>query len=157
MKKFTITLGLTMVSIASFAYGSYSSHDETSTFVIIVYIVCGILSTILFFKHWRACNDIRLIKNEVCKQVEVQSFTSIKDEVMRFHLLGKDDDAFELLNNTILGNLIGKFAQGIRYDDSQREVEGQIKMYAKLYEIIGKEIPQNIKDFSIVYYNNFGK
>lgn len=38
----------------------------------IILIVFGILWLILFFKFWGATNDIRKIRNEVCKTSQVQ-------------------------------------------------------------------------------------
>lgn len=51
--------------------------------IYIILIVFAILQLILFFKVWGATNDIRKIRNEVCKTTQVQEEKPTAPEVRK--------------------------------------------------------------------------
>lgn len=140
MKKKIVLSGLLLMTASiAFAYGSH--YDEPSTFAIVVYLILGIM---FFVKLWKACNSINKLKK---KYYDVAKPENIRKEVYKLYLSGKENEAFDLLNNAILDKMMNDFSAGCTTTNSA------LNAYSKMYELIGKEMPERIKIFSRKEYN----
>ncbi len=142
MKKIIISGLLLMISSMAFAYGSH--YDEPSVITIIVYLILVIIGLVFFVKQWKACNSINKLRKKYYDGDEPEH---IRKKVYMLYLSGKENEAFDLLNNAILDKMMNDFSAGCTTTNSA------LNAYSKMYELIGKEMPERIKIFSKKEYN----
>lgn len=164
MKKLLLFTVFATASVPAFAY--YGSYDTEwpgwMVFLSIIFFVWGILNIILFFKLWRATNDINMIKNKYCVVAD-----DLTTEVLKLKLAGKDKEAFELLNSELIRIVIKDYTEiGNKYyydtEDSVSEkfkemFDERIKEFNPLYKAINKTIPEEITQLTYSQIMQFGR
>ena len=120
----------------------------------IVFIV-AILQIILFFKIWGMTNDVEKIKNKLTGPSKRISFNEAKITVRHLHFVGKDDEAYDVINAYVEGTIanIYKYGQPNTRKDSFSVNFNKIKeRTAPLYALIGREMPQVLAEVNIEDY-----
>lgn len=126
-------------------------------FILILYVVFGILSLILFFKVWGMCNNVYKIKSKF-----LGDSSNNQDELKYFVLMGKNEEAYNLLCREMyhtIFNEYGVHAVAVGYADSY--CENVINMYKERFACIGMEIPDNfstldkLKDIAKKIYRTY--
>ncbi len=96
MKKMLLALSLPSVPVAAFAY--HDGGDGSLFFSVLLYLICGVLSVVLFFKIWGMTNDVRAMrKSFLLGQAVGTNEEDFQKLVRRCRLLGNDDKVAELL------------------------------------------------------------
>lgn len=96
MKKMLLALSLPSVPVAAFAY--HDGSDGFLFFSVLLYLICGVLSVVLFFKIWGMTNDVRAMrKSFLLGQAVGTNEEDFQKLVRRYRLLGNDDKVAELL------------------------------------------------------------
>lgn len=161
---------------------SHTSASDTvveSDLTLITVLLFVLLAIFVFMlvRFWHATNDIRSLKAKICnKGLAVKSI--MRSEVMKLHLLGKDDEALEILNDALydearklyLATNDAKDFKGMVFlqaDDGGKMLSCQdyyehkwkrvMEKYQTLYTSIGQEIPEGLKTVNYNYINQFGK
>lgn len=189
-KQLIITLAILLISTPAFAYYGYDSYrsysyrndDEEvySIIMIVILAVWAVLNLILFFKIWGMTNDVKLLKQKMCDNIYADK--SIKETILKLHLLGKDEKAFEKINDHIVSfiealildikrvsylpsgfdNASPKpsdfYANGQPVEDYFKEkMSALFNETAPLYKGIGREMPAHFSTLSLTELLNFGK
>jgi len=185
-------------------YNGYSISSTMALWIVIaivVFFILALLGIILFFKIWGMTNNTKTLRIDVqqmhAKLDALQADMSFQKEVgcssvvddgnlmlmtQKLHLIGKDDIAYEILNNSYL-KAIDEVCVGISqgkqktdegkklyYNRNRKEYEPaervfaetldmalKVKNIAPCYTIVGKEIPAALKNISLpdlaLFYN----
>ncbi|MBR5435888.1 MAG: hypothetical protein IK120_03395 [Muribaculaceae bacterium] len=107
MKRVVLFSSFLLVGFSAFAYGG---SDSVSNFLLIIYIVLGIFSIILFFKVWRMTDDVALLKKEiedirdsvvsngVMSSDNIPKIEIIRKTIKQLYFTGNSDEAYDILN-----------------------------------------------------------
>lgn len=113
--------------------------ENTSSLVLIIIIVFGILQIMLFFKLWGMTNNISKIKSKLFK---------MDDSVQKYDMLlisEKYDQAYTILTDEITRDICKIYHlysfNKFQYDNGFQKV---IDRYKPKFEMIKKEIPEYI-------------
>lgn len=105
MKKLLVCACFMQCSLASFAsYYDYEYRDKSNGFIIfleILGIVWAILNIILFFKLWRATNNIDKITNKFINQTEYLSWKEFQHKIFILNAKGKKEEVVKLMNDAV--------------------------------------------------------
>lgn len=161
MKRKIISLSLLLAATApAFAqYGNDSilANDGFLTFISIILLASGALQIILFFKVWIMTNDVNVLKK---KYIDNASF--IPDElkttrmaVLKLKLSNKTEEAYSTLNGLIFDRMLRNFNSNgkIGFENNKKFV---FSLYSELYNQIGKEIPEELRNLTAEDFMNFG-
>lgn len=116
---------------------------------IISIIVC-IFNIILFFKVWRACNDVHALTLK--KIDEVCSFEE-------WYLAGDDEQAYAALNESFAKQIMAIVGIIIRqYGGSEKlfksELNTLLEKYRPKYMLLGKNIPDRLANVNFLDLRN---
>ncbi len=100
-----------------------------ATLIAIVSLLCSILTIILFFKIWSACNDIKSINNKLNKQ----------RKSTKFIIAGETEKGIEALKLEYVEKLI---AQYYWYDG----IKNVMNEYLPAFERLGVDLPEHLKN-----------
>lgn len=146
------------------------------TFITVILIVVAVFQIILFFKLWKATNDISKMKKEsqilnrnVDMMIDNQqrlnaligdNVMDLKTKVIRLHFQGQDDKALEMIREAILPYLYELHYKQMRKSKTKNsynfchtqyneDAEQHIKKYTYLYNLIGKDMPEEFKNVDV--------
>ena len=155
-----------------------AESTESDTKVILWMLI--ILIAIFLFamvRFWRATNDISALKAKICNKGLAEK-SIMRSEVMRLHMLNKDEEAFEILNDALYDEarkLYRATNDGKDYkemvflptEDGSKKLSCQdffdhkwkqtLEKFALLYEEIGHQVPEGLKNVGYDYIKNFGQ
>ncbi len=172
------TLFLMVVTFVPVSGQSSDGVVESDLTVIMVLLII-LLGIFLFMlvRFWHATNDIKSLKAKICNKGLAER-SIMRSEVMKLHLLDKDDEALEILNDALydearklyLATNDAKDYKGMVYlqgDDGGKMLSCQDyyeekwkrvqEKYQLLYASIGHAIPEGLRDVTYNYIKQFGK
>lgn len=160
------------------AHAQTSSVSEASfTFLATIVALLFIASMIIFVRIWQSSNDIKALKAKICNKGLAEK-SIMRSEVMKLHLLDKDDEAQEILNDALFNEARrlyistndSKDYKGMVYaqtDDGSKKVscddffdikwKKTLEKYQPLYEAVGRKVPDGLKNVTYQYVKGFGK
>ena len=109
--------------------------EETTILIIIISIIFGILSLILFFKVWVMTNNVSKIK----KHLILNDYKS--DMIRRSYLKGETYILKDILDNLLIDYLLKIKPESDKYKNAQSTFE----RFEEIYKIYGLEIPENVQ------------
>ena len=154
-----------------------ATSDTPFTLLITIVVLLFLSSCIIFVRIWKASNDIKALKAKICNKGLAEK-SIMRSEVMKLHLLNKDDEAFEILNDALYnetrklyisvndakdykGMVFAQTDEGGKkiscdefFDFKWKKVQ---EKYQPLYEAIGKSVPDGLKTVTYQYVKDFGK
>ena len=158
---------------------NYDNGAEGCDLTIITLILAALLalSVFILLRFWRTTNDISSLKAKICNK-GLADRSIMRSEVMKLHLLDKDDEAFEILNDV----LYTEARRLYKSTNDQKDYKGQVFMqgedgsrmlscdeffdekwkrlrekYTPLYSAIGHEIPDGLRTIGYTSIKEFGK
>ena len=164
------------VSLNAFAAKGGASESDITLITVIV-AIWFVLSFIILIRLWKATNDVKALKAKICDK-GIAERSILRSEVMKLHLLGKDEEAFEIINNALYGEARKLYRATNDTKDYKEMVflPGQDggktlscqdyyqtrwkelkEKYIPLYNAIGYTIPQGLSDINYLYIKTFGK
>ena len=183
MKKSLLLLMFALCSAPVYAsyYDDISVSYETPGWLIffsIIEIAAGILQICLFFKLWKMTNDVASIKDMVDYGVDKASdytLFNLARRVRNLHFSGRNEAAFGLLNS-FLYLMLKKVDKAEEIDGVKRlylgwessigemvnkpvdtYIKDSIAKVERLYKLIGKEVPSELRTFSYEKFMAFTK
>ena len=179
MKKYHLFLSLALCLFgASNAYaGNSSAADSSLPVILAVVIIWFIVSTLISVRIWRASNDIKALKAKICNKGLAEK-SIMRSEVMKLHLLNKDEEALEILNDALYNEARKLFIstndakdyKGMVFNQTEEGVKKVscndlfdikwtkiIEKYKPLYDAINQTVPQGLKTIGYQYIKDFGK
>ena len=179
MHKFYLIFTAVMASSVLQARAQASDSMVESDLTVITILLFILLAIFLFMlvRFWRTTNDIKSLKAKICNKGLAEK-SIMRSEVMKLHLLNKDEEALEILNDALynearklyLSTNDAKDYKGMVFlqsDDGGKMLSCQDyyeqkwkrvqEKYAALYSSINQEIPDGLKTVNYNYINQFGK
>ena len=122
-------------------------------FFLFLFFIDGILGLILFVKVWSMTSDVRNIRDRICR-----SQGTFKKRFTEYYLCGEYEEAYKFLNHYLAceidRRLHNQSRTGNHYKEEFTEFCSKIiDRYSSYYEMIGKEVPENLKKVSFDSYN----
>lgn len=122
-------------------------------FFLFLFFIDGILCLILFVKVWSMTSDVRNIRDRICR-----SQGTFKNRFTEYYLCGEYEEAYKFLNHYLAGEIDKRFHNQSRTGNNYKEEFTEwcskiIDSYSSYYEMIGKEVPENLKKVSFESYN----
>lgn len=140
----------------------------------IVGLVTALINIILFFKIWGMTNDVDRIYYQVCRITKQVEKTRYEVKFADYYLSGEYEEAYRFLNHCLAYDIHYNFRKFSNGDDKSTQnsesimsffrgssknvlddstsytdtIAKLIEKYKPLYELIGKEIPDNIKNIT---------
>ena len=172
---FILLFAFSVVPLSAQTSDSIVESDLTVITVLLFVLIAIFLFMLVRF--WRATNDIKSLKAKVCNKGLAEK-SIMRSEVMKLHLLNKDDEALEILNDALynearklyLSTNDAKDYKGMVFlqsDDGgkmlscqdyyERKWKRVQEKYHALYSSIGYEIPDGLRTVTYNYINQFGK
>lgn len=114
---------------------------------LVIYVVWGILSIILFFKVWGMTNDVRELRN---KYVVDEKNVSLYVIVAKYMQLGDREKAKEVtmerMNSTLQSLMkdVGHAADG----ELQENWNKYVVSFERIFKFIGEPMPEAYRNFS---------
>lgn len=163
---------------SAFAYYPYEYDAGPSGWTVLfalLYFAVGVLDVILFFKIWRMTDDVKSLKNTIQKGSITITEETLAERVRDLYFTGHTDMAYDMINSYVYNRLSSKMAycatdengnvfytggwdyqtqspKNITVEDAISE---ELSRNEKLYELIGKEMPSYLKDFTYEQYAAF--
>lgn len=121
-----------------------------------IVIIWSIVCIILFFKVWRACNDIHTLKEKINDTRTIEEL----------YLVGDDEHVYTALNKSlakritvIVNNMVKTYGGTVEWSEKRlnnrfkKVLDALLEEYSPKYKIIGKSIPERIANakFSDLY------
>lgn len=126
----------------------------------VIIIIWSILNIILFFKVWRACNEIHTLKEKINGACTVEEL----------HLAGNDEQAYIALNESlakrimaIVGKMVKRYGGTVEWSEEhlnslfKENLDPLIEEYSPKYKILGKSIPERIVKAKFSELQNISK
>lgn len=112
------------------------------------------LCIILFSKIWGMTNDVDKLKERFCTPY----YTGVKKKFTEFYLCGEYEEAYKFLNHYLACETDKRFHNQSRTGNYYKEEFTEwcskiIDRYSFYYEMIGKEIPENLKKVTFESYD----
>ena len=119
------------------------------------YFIVGLLHVILFFKIWGMTNDVDKLKERFCTPY----FSGVKKKFTEYYLCGEYEEAYKFLNHYLVSEMHERFYTQSRNGNSyKKEFEDWfaklIDRFSKYYRLIGKDVPDNLKNVTFDSYDN---
>lgn len=178
MKKIHFFFAGVLFLFPAFAKAQTSASSDTPfTLLITIVVLLFLVSCIIFVRIWKATNDIKALKAKICNKGLAEK-SIMRSEVMKLHLLSKDDEALEILNDALYNEARklyisvndAKDYKGMVFaqtDDGGKKISCdeffELKWkkvqekYRPLYEAVGKKVPDGLKTVTYQYVKDFGK
>lgn len=141
----------------------------------ILYFAVGVLNVVLFFKIWRMTDDVKSLKDSIQNNRTNLNREAVLDRVRDLYFTGHVEKAYNTINAYIFNQLSNKmafcatddngnvfFTDGWDYktqtpkDTTPEEaIKETLAENEKLYELIGKEMPPYLKNFTYEQYAAF--
>ena len=121
-----------------------------------IVIIWSIVCIILFFKVWRACNDIHTLKEKINDTRTIEEL----------YLVGDDEHVYTALNKSlvkritvIVNKMVMTYRGTVEWSEEslnnlfKEDLDALLEEYSPKYKIIGKSIPERIANakFSDLY------
>lgn len=171
--------------VVLFITSVHTVHSQTAESVVssdltVITVLLFVLLAIFLFmlvRFWRTTNDIKSLKAKVCNKGLAEK-SIMRSEVMKLHLLNKDEEALEILNDALydearklyVSTNDAKDYKGLVFlqsDEGGKMLSCQDyyaekwkrlqEKYQPLYDSIGHEIPAGLRDVNYNYIKEFGK
>lgn len=157
MKKILFFVCFILVSTNSHAYYGETSYSGFTLFLALLMVVWGVLNIILFFKLWKATNNIEKITQKVISNKVISSKSDLDMQLFLLKTKGQDEEAIKLLNDTledsitkfINNNEVGEIANTIEVLDNK--IKDIIASAEPYYKLFGMEVPSYF--YNINYSN----
>ena len=174
---FTSLLLLVVTSNPVAAQSSDGVVESDLTVIVVLLFVLLAIFLFLLVRFWHATNDIKSLKAKICNKGLAEK-SIMRSEVMKLHLLAKDEEALEILNDALydearklyLATNDAKDYKGMVFlqsDDGGKMLSCQdyydekwkrvLEKYQVLYDSIGQKIPEGLQGVNYNYINQFGK
>ena len=155
---------------------SVSNSDSAFPLLVIILILWFIVAMIMLIRIWKTSNDVKALKAKICNKGLAEK-SIMRSEVMKLHLLEKDDEALEILNDALYNEARrlyisindSKDYKGMVYhqnEEGAKKITCQdaydakwnktIEKYKPLYDSINKEVPDGLKSIGYQYIKDFG-
>lgn len=183
MKRVLIIFTSAFVALSAFAYGySYDSYGESTSnwlnFIGIVLLIWGVLEIILFFKIWKMTNDVDKLRaslvDDKASAITKMNLSQLASAIKRKYYLGKANEAYDDLNLFIYkqislaediplspdgsGNeylFVNVNGKTLKFKNHQEYIESVLNRAKPLYEAIGREMPDILKNLKYEDFQNF--
>lgn len=120
----------------------------------ILLIALGVLDVIFFIKIWGATNDIKALKEKYVNN----DCTFSAEEVFRLHLLAKDKEAFDYLNDCVSKEILNIRNSVVNSYGTSEDFEKKLKSYLEDINLYYKNIGYNMPDdFKTITFDSFEK
>ena len=179
MQRFYFSLFVLSVLSLSVCRSQPADALVSSDLTVITVLLFVLLAIFLFMlvRFWRTTNDIKSLKAKICNKGLAEK-SIMRSEVMKLHLLDKDDEALDILNDALydearklyVSTNDAKDYKGMVYlqsDEGGKMLSCQDyyaekwkriqEKYQPLYDSIGQTIPQGLREVNYNYINQFGK
>ena len=126
----------------------------------VIVIIWSILNITLFFKVWRACNEIHTLKEKINGACTVEEL----------HLAGNDEQAYIALNESlakqimaIVGKMVERYGGTVEWSEERlnslfkKDLDALLEEYSSKYKIIGKSVPERITKAKFSDLQNISK
>ena len=171
------SIALSLLGVADAFADNGSSLDSSMPLLFTVLIIWFIVSLLISVRIWKVSNDIKALKAKICTKGLAEK-SIMRSEVMKLHLLNKDDEAFEILNDALynearklfISTNDGKDYKGMVFHQSEEGVKKvscndmfdikwakTIEKYKPLYDAINQPVPDVLKTIGYQYIKDFGK
>ncbi len=170
---------MAMLLTAASVYAAPVAETQDSDTKLILWMLVILIAIFLFamVRFWRATNDISALKAKICNKGLAEK-SIMRSEVMRLHMLNKDDEAFEILNDALYDEarrLYRATNDGKDYkemvflptEEGSKKLSCQdffdhkwkqtLEKYQVLYQEIGHQVPDGLKKVGYDYIKNFGQ
>lgn len=183
MRKVVVFVSLLLVGTGSaFAYypDEYDAGPSGWTVLFaLLYFAVGVLNVILFFKIWRMTDDVKSLKNTIQKN-DTSAANITREELLarvrKLYFTGNADMAYSIINSYVFSllkilinmSLTDKDQKRVIYTNDwdtetqspitkplDKAISEELSRNEKLYELIGKEMPSCLKDFTYEQYAAF--
>ncbi len=178
-----------MKKTLSFSYAAFllgggnamaQQAESTESFSLSIVVMLAVILALMIFtiaRFWRATNDIKSLKAKICDKGLAER-TIMRSEVMKLHLINKDEEAYEILNDALYNEARRLYRTTNDEKDYKEMVfmqgEGESRKvscaeyfekkwkqmqekYQPLYDAISHDIPEGLKTVSYDYIRQFGK
>lgn len=120
--------------------------------ILFLFLVDAVLCIILFVKIWGMTGDVRRLEKRFCHSEPVRK------KLASLYLCGEYDEAYSVINRYLAGEIDRRFFTLSRNDLEykkryEEEISCLIGKFSGFYEMIGKEIPENIKNVTFDSYS----
>ncbi len=153
-----------------------TTTDTAFPLLMIVLVLWFVVSTIILIRLWRTSNDIKALKAKICNKGLAEK-SIMRSEVMKLHLLEKDNEAFEILNDALydearklyISTNDSKDYKGMVYhqtEDGSKKISCQdyfdakwkkiVEKYKPLYDAIEQTVPNGLLTIGFSYIKEFG-
>ncbi len=175
-KRLIYTAIFSMVASVCVNAQSTSASDSSFPLLVIVLVLWFVVSLIILVRMWKASNDIKALKAKICNKGLAEK-SIMRGEVMKLHLLDKDDEALEILNDALydearklyMSTNDGKDYKGMVFyqsEDGSKKVTCDecfnlkwtkiLNKYRPLYDAISHPVPQGLQTIGFSYIKQFG-
>ena len=175
-----------MCSISGYAYYGYYNDSSSMSgwwvFFMLIAFLAALLQVILFFKVWGMTNNVKYLK-EFTKRQFPSAYTDDIDKrlfvnrIRQLYFCDKIEEAYEVLNAYVYkkitliddaeiqenGDIFVKTDEWDNKSNSYVRIPVQtfigniITEFEAIYELIGKNMPSNLKNISYERYIEFSK
>ena len=171
------SVALSILGVADAFADNGSSLDASLPFLFAVLIIWLIVSLLVSVRIWKLSNDIKALKAKICNKGLAEK-SIMRSEVMKLHLLNKDDEALEILNDALYNEARKLFIstndakdyKGMVFHQSEEGVKKvscnelfdikwakTIEKYKPLYDAISQMVPDGLTNIGYQYIKDFGK
>lgn len=126
----------------------------------VIVIIWSILNIILFFKVWRACNEIHALKEKINGTCTVEEL----------YLAGNDEQAYTALNESlakqimvIVGKMVKRYGGTVEWSEEhlnslfKEDLDALYEEYSPKYKVIGRSVPERIINAKFTDLQNISK
>ena len=120
--------------------------------ILLLFLVDAVLCIILFVKIWGMTGDVRRLEKRFSYECP------LKEKFADLYLCGEYEEAYKLLNNFLVKVIAKRFSTQSRNEADFKksfadDIGTLIGRYSRYYKMIGKEIPENIRNVTFDSYN----
>ena len=123
--------------------------------ILFLVLVDAVLCIILFVKIWSMTSDVRELRDRICRNEG-----TVKSKFADYYFCGEYEEAYKFLNHYLTGEINKRFYNLSRNDVEYKkkyaeEIAKLVDRYSPYYKLIGKNTPDNIKNISYDFYDQF--
>lgn len=179
MRRFCLFIFVLTILPSDICRSQTTDSVISSDLTVITVLLFVLLAIFLFMlvRFWRTTNDIKSLKAKVCNKGLAEK-SIMRSEVMKLHLLNKDDEALEILNDALYDEARKLYVSTndakdykemvfLQSDDGGKMLTCQdyyaekwkrlLDKYQPLYDSIGHEVPDGLREVNYNYIKEFGK
>ena len=122
-------------------------------FLLYLTLLEAVLVIILFVKIWSMTGDVRELRDRICRNEG-----TVKSKFADYYLCGEYEEAYKFLNHYLASEVNKRFYNLSRNDVDYKklyadEIANLLSKYSGYYKMIGREIPENLKNVTFDSYN----